>query len=137
MKFCTLGMKEQRTALASQGLRAGRECVVVRIGNWHLMLFNAPLITGYEEFCIGNPCGKGDSDVQNYAGRANWRCTVVTTDWFIRTWQHKTVNFGGNISIRFQIFAANEHAAYVKRSACALKELPVRRPSLTDRLWQT
>ena len=61
-------------------IETGRECVVVRIGNWHLMLFHAPLTTGYEEFCIGNPCGKGDSGVQNYAGRANWRCTVVTKD---------------------------------------------------------
>ena len=34
-----------------------RMCVV-HIGNWHLMLFNAPLTTGYEEFCIGNPWGK-------------------------------------------------------------------------------
>ena len=80
----------------------------------------------------GNPWGKGESDVQNCAGRANWRCTVVTKDWFIGKWQHKTVNFGGNISIRFWIFAANEHATYVKCSACALKGLAVRRPGLTD-----
>ena len=66
-------MNEQHTSFASRRSRAGRECVVVRIGNWHLMLFNGPLTTGYEEFCIGNPWGKGDSDVQNYAGKANWR----------------------------------------------------------------
>ena len=36
-------------------IETGRECVVVPIGNWHLMLFHAPLTTGYEEFCIGNP----------------------------------------------------------------------------------
>ena len=97
-KFCTLGMNEQHTLFASRRLRAGRECVVVRIGNWHLMLLNAALTTGYEEFCIGNPWGKGDSDVQNCAGRANWRCTVVTkVHWEV----HKTVNFGNNISIRF------------------------------------
>ena len=117
MKFCTLGMNEQHTVFGSRRLRAGRECVVVLIGKWHLMLFNAPLITGYEEFCIGNPWGKGDSDVQDYGGRANWRCIVVTKDWFMGRWQHKTVNFGSNISIRFWIFAANEHAAYVKCSA--------------------
>ena len=81
---CTLGTNELNTLFASRGLRAGRKCVVVRIGNWHLLLFNAPLTTGYEEFCIGNPWGKGDSGVQNYAGRANWRCTVVT----IGKWQH-------------------------------------------------
>ena len=101
MKFCTLGMNEQHTLFASRRLRAGRECVVVHIGNWHLMLFNAPLTTGYEEFCIGNPWGKDDSDVQNCAGRANWRCTVVTKAWLIGRWQHKIVNFGSNISIRF------------------------------------
>ena len=99
MKFCTLGMNEQHSLFASRRLRAGRECVVVHIGNWHLMLFNAPLTTGYEEFCIGNPWGKNDSDVQNCAGRANWRCTVVTKDWLIGRWQHKTVKFGS--SIRF------------------------------------
>ena len=81
---CTLGTNELNTLFASRGLRAGRKCVVVRIGNWHLLLFNAPLTTGYEEFCIGNPWGNGDSGVQNYAGRANWRCTVVT----IGKWQH-------------------------------------------------
>ena len=43
------------------------------------------------------PVGKNDSDVQNCAGRVNWRCTVVTKDWFIGRWQHKTVNFGSNI----------------------------------------
>ena len=101
VKFCTLGMNEQHTLFASRRLRAGRECVVVYIGNWHLMLFNAPPTTGYEEFCIGNPWGKDGSDAQNCAGRANWRCTVVTKDWLIGRWQHKTVNFGGNISIRF------------------------------------
>ena len=100
-KIFTFGMNDKHTLFASRKLRVGRECVVVRIGNWHLMLFNAPLTTGYEEFCIGNPQTKGDSDVQNCAGRANWRCTVVTKDWFIGRWQHKTVNFGSNISIRF------------------------------------
>ena len=123
MKFCTLGMNEKHTLFVSRRLRTGRECVVVHTGNWHLMLFNAPLTTGYEEFCIGNPRGKHDSDVQNCAGRANWRCTVVTKDWLIGRWQHKTVKFGSNISIRFYIFAANEHATYVKCSACALKGL--------------
>ena len=128
MKSCTLGTNELHTLFASRRLRAGRKCVVVRIGNWHLLLSNAPLTTGYEEFCIGNPWGKGDSGVQNYAGRANWRCTVVTKDWFIGRWQHKTVNFGSNISIGFEIFAANEHAAYVKCSAGRT----VRRTGLTD-----
>ena len=52
----------------------------------YLMLFNAPPTTGYEEFCIGNPWGKGDSGVQTYAGRANWKCTFVTKDWFNRRW---------------------------------------------------
>ena len=122
MKFCTLGMNELRTVFASRKLRAGRECLVVRIGNWHLMLFNAPLTTGYEEFRIGNP--KGESDVQNCAGRANWRCTVVTKDWFIRRWQHKTVNSGNNISIRLKIFAASKHAVYVKCSACRSASRP-------------
>ena len=93
---------------------------------WYCGVFNAPLTTGYEEFCIGNPRGKGDSGVQNHAERANWRCTVVTKDWFIRRWQHKTVNFGNNILIRRSIFAANEHAAYVKCSACALSVRPER-----------
>ena len=124
-------MNEQHTLFASRRLKAGRKCVVVHIGNWHLMLFNAPLTTGYEEFCIGTPGGKNDLDVQNFAGGANWRYTVVTKDWLIGRWQHKTVNFGSNISIRFLIFAANEHATYVKCSACAPKGLAVRRPSLT------
>ena len=68
---------------------------------WYCGLFKAPLTTGHEEFCIGNPWGKGDSGVQNYAGRANWKGTVVTKDWFIGRSQHKTVNFGSNISRGF------------------------------------
>ena len=69
MKSCTLGTNEQHTLFASRRLRAGRECVVVRIGNWHLMLLNVPPTTGYEKFCIGNPWGRGDSGVQTMLGK--------------------------------------------------------------------
>jgi len=68
MEPCTLGTNEQHTLFASRGLRSGRECVVVRFGHWHLLLFNAPLTTGYESFCIGNPWGKNDSGVQTMLG---------------------------------------------------------------------
>ena len=97
MKSCTLETSELHILFALRRFRAGPDFVVVRIGNWHLILLNAPFTTGYEEFCIGNPWGKGGSGVQNFAPGGNWRCIVDTKDWFIGRRQHKTENFGGNM----------------------------------------
>ena len=96
MKSCTLGTNEQRILLASRGFRVGPEFVLLRIRNWRLTLPNVPFITGYKEFCIGNPWGKGGLGGPNTVGRANWRFIVVTKDWFIGRKQHRTTNFGNH-----------------------------------------
>ena len=51
--------------------------------------------------------------LQQFAiGKANGICIVVTKDWFIGTWQHRTMSLGNNIDV-------NEHAGYVKSSVRA------------------
>ena len=97
MKSCTLGTNEQHILLASRRFRVGPEFVVLHIGNWRLTLPNVPFITGYKEFCIGNPWGKGGLGGPNTVGRANWRCIVVTKGWFTGRKQHKIMNCGNNI----------------------------------------
>ena len=68
MKSCTLGTNEQHILLASRRFRVGPEFVVLHIGNWRLTLPNVPFITGYKEFCIGNPWGKGGLGAQTPLG---------------------------------------------------------------------
>ena len=77
-------------------IETGRECVVVRIGNWHLMLFHAPLTTGYERVLHWQPVR------QRRLGRPKL-CWESKLEMYCRYegLQHKTVNFGSNISIRF------------------------------------
>ena len=38
---------------------------------------NFPFITGYKEFCIGNPWDKGGLGGPNTVGKANSRCIVI------------------------------------------------------------
>ena len=97
MKSCRVGTNELHILLVSRRWRVGPESVVVRIGNWRLTLSSVPIITGYNEFCISNPWGKGGlGDV------------VVTKDWFIGRKRYRTMNLGNNIGINFYNFAANE-----------------------------
>ena len=88
---CNFPVWNERAAHVVHTAKIGSpETVVVPLGNLRLILLNVPFTTGYEEFGIGNPSGKGGSGVQNCVGRANWTCIVVTKDWFIGRWQHRT-----------------------------------------------
>ena len=81
MKSCTLGTNEQHILFASRRVKIGPEFVVLRIGNWRLTLPNVPFITGYKEFCIGNPWGKGKLKMHcRYQGLGG-SSTELSTSW--------------------------------------------------------
>ena len=99
-KWCRLETNEQHILLASRRFRLVPNlfCFILETGGSHCQTSHSSLDT--KKNCIGNPWGKGGFGGPNTVGRANWRCIVVTKDWFIGKKQHK-MNCGNNISVDF------------------------------------